>query len=218
MTASRSCRPGRATRAGSIGPDPVLAAVAQRVGQRVEVEHRAAAAAQLAADPGQPEPGAGEQPRPGGAGACAGPCGPGAGPCGPVSQARHDLVAGQHGRGGQGEGRAGALGDLLVDLAAQRRAVERAQPGLLAEDVLGVGPGQHVALDLVDPVRELGERARLGQHGGGDGAGRGGGDDVGRDPLDADEVLQHPDLEGALGAAAGQDERGGPGAGIGGIG
>ena len=62
---------------------------------------------------------------------------------------------------------------------------------------------------------ELLERAGLGQHRGGDGTGRGGGDDVGDDPLDAHEVLQDADLEGSLGAAAGEDERGGPGRGSG---
>ncbi len=41
------------------------------------------------------------------------------------------LVAREHGARRQGEGRAGALGDLLVDLAAERGAVERAEPGCL---------------------------------------------------------------------------------------
>ena len=68
--------------------------------------------------------------------------------------------------------------------------------------------GEDVVLDLVDPGREFVERARLGQHGGGDGARRGGRDDLGRDPLDADEVLEDAHLEGTLGAAARQDERG----------
>ena len=122
---------------------------------------------------------------------------------------RHHLVARQHGGRREGERGAGALGDLLVDLAAERRPVERAEPGLLPEHVLGLGPGQHVALDLVHPVLELGQGAGLGQDGGGDGTGRRGRDDVGGDPLHADEVLEHPDLEGSLGPAAGQHERGG---------
>ena len=87
------------------------------------------------------------------------------------------------------------------------------EPPLLAEDVLGLRPGQHVVLDLVDARRELVERARLREHGGRDGAGRGRGDDLGRDLLDADEVLEDADLEGPLGPAAGEDERGGTGAG-----
>ena len=189
--------------------------MAQCTLQRVQIEDRAAAAAQLAADPGQPEPGPGQQPGQVALALASGLAGLAPALATGVAGG-HDLVAGQDGRGGQGEGRAGALGDLLVDLAAQRSAVERAQPGLLAEDVLGLGPGQHVTLDLVDPVNELGEGASLGQHGGGDGAGGGRGDDVGGDPLHADQVLEHPDLEGALGAAAGQDEGRGPGAGIGG--
>ncbi len=190
---------------GVDGPDPVLAAVPERALQRVQIEDRAAAAAQVTPDAGQPEAGAGHQP-----GQVTLPLPPGPPGLAPAFAAgvarRHDLVAGKHGRGGQGERRPGALGDLLVDLAAQRGPVERAEPGLLAEHVVGLRPGQHITLDLVHTVEELGERAGLRQDGGSDGAGRRGRDDVGGDPLDADQVLQHADLEGALGAAAGQHE------------
>ena len=194
------------------GPDPGLAALPQGTGQRLEVQDRTAAAAQVPADPGQPEPGPGDE-----TGQVA--LAPATGPAGltpPLAAgvARwHDLVARQHRGGCEGKGRAGALGDLLVDFAAERRAVECAEPGLLAEHVVGLGPRQHVALDLVHPVLELGQGARLGQDGGGDGAGRGGGDDVRDDPLHADQVLEHPDLEGSLGPTSGQHERGGSRAG-----
>ena len=134
----------------------------------------------------------------------------------PVGFARrgHDVAAREHRGRREGKRRAGALGDLLVDLAAESGAVERCEPGLLAEDVAGVRPGEHVGLNLVHPLRELGERAGLRQHGGGDGTGGGRGDDVGHDPLDADQVLQDPDLERALGASSGEDERGAAGAAI----
>ncbi len=205
VTASRSCRPGRATSAGSTARTPSSLPWRSALGQRVEVEDGAAAGAQVAPDPGQPEPGPGDQ-----AGEMAlapAPGAPGLPPPLAVRGAgRHHLVARQDGGGREGEGGAGALGDLLVDLAAQCGAVERPEPVLLAEHVLGLGPGQHVALDLVDPVRELRERAGLGQDRGGDGPGGGGGDDVGGDPLHAHQVLEDTDLEGSLGAAAGQDE------------
>ena len=127
---------------------------------------------------------------------------------------RHDLVPGQDGRGSQWEGRPCAFGDLLVDLTAERGAVQCAEPGLLAEHVLGLGPGQDVALNFADPVLEFGEGAGLGQDGGGNRTGRGGGDDVGGDPFDADEILEHAHLEGAFGATTGEDERGGTRAGF----
>ena len=156
-------------------------------------------------DTGQPEPGAGHQPRQVPLPLPPGPTGLAPSFAAGVAR-RHDLVAGEHGRGGQREGWPGALGDLLVDLAAQRRPVEGAEPGLLTEHVVGLRPGQHVTLDLVHTVEELGEGTGLRQDGGGNGTGRRGRDDLGGDPLDADQVLEHADLEGALGAAAGQHE------------
>ncbi|HKH88497.1 MAG TPA: hypothetical protein VKA05_06720, partial [Acidimicrobiales bacterium] len=193
------------------GPHALAVAGAERVGQGVEVQDGTAARAQLPAHTGEPEDGAGDEAQDVALAAAPGPTRPA--PLPPVGRSRrgHDLAAGEHGGGREGKRRAGALGDLLVDLAAERGAVESGEPRLLAEDVPGVGPGQHVGLDLVDPLRELRERAGLRQHGGGDGAGGGRGDDVGHDPLDADQVLQHADLEGPLGASSGEDERGGAG-------
>ena len=60
---------------------------------------------------------------------------------------------------------------------------------------------------------ELVVGAGLSQDGAGHRTGRGGRDDVGDDPFHAHQVLQGADFEGALGAAAGQYERGGAGQG-----
>ena len=87
---------GAGDEGGVDGPDAVLAAVAERVGQRVEVEDRAAAGAQVAPDPRQPEPGPGDQ-----AGEVALPLAPGpAGLAPPLAvrgAGRHHLVARQDG-------------------------------------------------------------------------------------------------------------------------
>ena len=214
VTARRSCRPGRRDEGGVDGPHALVAAEAQRVRQGVEVEDRAAARAQLPADAGKAEDGAGAEAQDVALAPAAGPPRLASLPTVGFARRGHDVAAHEHRGRREGKRRSGALGDLLVDLAAQSGAVERGEPGLLAEDMAGVRPGEYVGLNLVDPLRELGERAGLRQHGGGDGTGGGRGDDVGHDPLDADQVLQDADLEGALGASSGEDERGAAGAGI----
>ena len=100
-----------------------------------------------------------------------------------------------------------------MDLASERGAVERTQPGLFAEDVLGVRPRQHVIADLIDACSELVQRPCLCEHRRRNRASRGRGDDLRGDLFDADEVLQHADLERPLGAATGEDERGRTGVG-----
>ena len=191
---------------GVDGADAVTGAVAEGVGQGLEIEDRAAAGAQVAPHPGEPETCTGGQPQQVALSLPAGPARltPRAASGG---GGRHHPALGLGADGAERERGAGALDDLAVDLASERGPLESAQPGLLPEDVLGLRPGQHVPFDLVDPLRELGQRAGLRQHGGRDGAGGGGGDDVRCDPLHADEVLQHADLERPLGASAGEDER-----------
>ena len=168
---------GRIDRLDPVGP------LVEGGGQWLEVEHRAAARAQATAHPGQAQSGPGQQAEEVALAAAPGPAGRA-----PRLAVRrgggHQPVAGQrHGRA-EREGRPGPLGDLLLDLAAQPGPLQGVQPLLLAEHALGAGHGEDVALDLVDPPGELVERAGLGQHGGGDGAGRGGGHDLGDDALD----------------------------------
>jgi len=134
---------------------------------------------------------------------------PGGAPSTTIRNGRHGVRTGRENCDrAQRERRPGALGDLVVDLAAERGAVERAEPRLLAEDVLAVRHGQHVVLDLAHALCELGQGSGLGEHRGRDGTGGSGGDDLRCDLFDTDEVLQDADLEGAFGAAAGEDERG----------
>ena len=180
----------------------------QRLFQRVEVEHRAPARAQASTHAGQAEPGTREQAQ------CVALATP-AGASGLASGAPvrgggwHGLLTGGDDAGREGEGRAGALREFVLDLSAEAGAVEGAEPRLLPEDALGGGHGHDVVLDFADALHELGMRTCLGQHRGRDGARRRGRHDVGGDPLHLDQVLQGTHLEGALRAAAGQDERGG---------
>ena len=115
----------------------------------------AAARAQLPAHPGQPEAGAGDEAQDVALAAAPGPARPGAAPggrtvAGGTTSLPASTVAGVRGNGG----RVPSVISWWIS-RPERGAVERGQPRLLAEDVLGLGPGQHVALDLVDPLREL---------------------------------------------------------------
>ena len=194
---------------GVDGPDPVLAAVAEGAGQRVQVEDRAAAAAQLAPDPGQPEPGAGHQPgqvalapAPGPAG-LAPPLAAGvARPAPPRCPA--STVDGVRGNGGR-------VPSVISWWISRPSAVpSRAPSQACLPNTCSVWVQASTSPSIsFTRSSNSGERAGLGQDGGGDGAGRRGRDDVGGDPLHADQVLEHADLEGALGPAAGQHERGG---------
>ena len=107
------------------GTDAVTCAVAEGGGQRLEVEDRAAAGAEVAAHRATGT----RHRRPGaacGAGACGGPGAPGAAHGAPSGR-RHRLAVGQGASRAEGERWSGALGDLGVDLAAERGPLERTQ-------------------------------------------------------------------------------------------
>ena len=145
MTARRSCRPGRAIEGGVDRPDPVVAPWrrASASGSRLRTELPLVRRWRRTRGSRSPAPATRRSevalaPAPGPAGLA---------PSLAVRRRRRGttLVARRATVGGvEREGRAGALGDLLLDLAAERRAVERAEPGLLAEDVLGAAswPGR----------------------------------------------------------------------------